>query len=226
MRQFVLMVLMLAGAGCQCLHDRRCRTECVTTEPCEKKSVAAPPEKKDVDRVSAPGPDAAARAAAAQEVLLVPRTVYMPFVAANPTQPMRMTPNVNVVGGPGPGVTSPGPTAPGPCPDETRQMLEMCRKLNERLDCMERCIKERAAPTVICPPEGTVCPPTMRVPLFRRPLFNRCEPLFHRCDPQCDTLQPCEPAVTPSATTPATSTPPTLIPAPARKMPLSPVTID
>jgi hypothetical protein len=121
-------------------------------------------------------------------VLLVPRMVYMPFVAAAPTGPVRMTPNMTVVPPPygapppqeKPPYSGPGPEQPAPCPKEecTQQLLDMCKKLNQRLDCIEKNLKDRAEP---------VCP----APLLRRPLFNR--PLFNRCETPCEIMIPCEP---------------------------------
>lgn len=202
-RHFLLMTLLLFGAGCQGLHDRmRCRDAC--TEPCpaseKPKEAAKPPE-----RAAAPAPPQdpghTAAVAVPQEVLLVPRMVYMPFVAANPTGVARMSPNMTVMppaGAPGPnpppaGAPPPsGAPAPPPPPSVEEQMLDMCKKLNQRLDCMERCIKDRNS--AICPPSECVpaCPQPL-FPLFRRPLFNRAEPIH--CDPHCATMQDCAPII-------------------------------
>ena len=42
----------------------------------------------------------------------------------------------------------------------------MCKKLNQRLDCLEKCVKERN--TTVCPPAECVpvCPPQPLFPLF------------------------------------------------------------
>ena len=222
-RQVLLMTVLLVGTGCQGLHDRvHCRNAC--TEPCQapEKCVVAAEKPRETTKVSeklpAPRTEAApAQAAIAQEVLLVPRMVYMPFVAQAPTGVARLTSNMTVMppAGTPPPVTAPPPagtpppvTAPppaGPCPEEV--MLDMCKKLNHRLDCMEKCIKERdTAPTMICPPQPFF-------PLFRRPLFSRFDPVA----PQCETFQPCEqgtPGAPPQRAMPATSSAPEILETP------------
>ena len=213
MRQLLLMALLLVGAGCyglgERIHCRRGMHGCSPTEPCDKKA-AKPAEIKAAPTEEISGP---ARSTQAQEVLLVPRMVYVPFVAQTPTAPVRMTSNMTVVppGGPKDQVTD------RPCPAEdkalVKKMLEVCERLNDRIDRMEKCLREREAspPPVICPA------PARTAPLFGRPLFNRGMGLFQRCEPQCETLQPCEPVLNPPASV-------ELLPMPAKKGPI--VTIE
>jgi hypothetical protein len=206
MRQILLMSVVLAGAGCHCLGGRDCGTAedetCrprhfaglhrrapVCEKPCEetKKPVGKPPETP-----KAAQPEDITRAVVAQEVLLVPKTVYMPYVAQTPVSPVRMA---------GPGAPAPPPEKPfGKPPEEEkpelRQMLDLCKKLCERIDRMEKCIGERQPVYVPAPEPGAAppCPPTCPtpgiLPLFRRPAFQNCEPLF-TCPP---ATQPTAPA--------------------------------
>jgi hypothetical protein len=81
-----------------------------------------------------------------------------------------------------------------PKDDTVKKLMEMCQKQCERIEHLEKCLRER--PPVVCPPSAPECRP----PLFRRPLFGpRCEPLHH-----CEPLPHCEPAPGPMA--PATTT--------------------
>ena len=70
--------------------------------------------------------------------------------------------------------------------------METCKKLEARCIQLEKCLNERVAPTVICPPTAPICPQ----PFFRRPLFQRGELLFPRGEPVCEPLQQCEPITT------------------------------
>ena len=185
MRQLLLMSLLVLGAGCQGLHDRTdCRRGyCTTTDQCQ-----APEKKGPADLKSQPKQDAVDPGRAptiAQDVLLVPVTSYIPYARQTPVGPVRM------VMGPQDITDRRGPADEriNPPADEkvVRKLMDLCEKQCERIDQLERCIKERnvCPPTVICPPTTPTCPPT----LFRRPLFPRCEPLFQRCEPlpTCDT---------------------------------------
>ena len=213
MRQYLLITVVLVGAGCHGLGDcrrggRDCHEPCKTAEkkPCAPpaRSQAAPPEQ--VDQV---------RAALAQEVLLVPRTVYMPFVAQTPTAPVRLTSHMQVVQPPPERSVALPPaqqvTAPPKEECAQQEMLDLCKKLNQRLDHMERCLHDRkltprqACPEPCCPPSQPMFPQ-----LFRRPLFNRGEPAH--CEPancvQCEQVihhgqpvQSSEPLAAPRVTT-------------------------
>jgi hypothetical protein len=205
MRRFALVWLLLAGAGCQGLHEKHCRSDGTTgtcpaplapcTVPEKKVSAPAPEAPKAPEKVGVPVGQPA-QVAIAQEVLLVPRMVYMPFVAQSPTAPARLTSNMTVlpptgapVGAPQPPVGAPSPPPVGAPPCES-EMLDLCRKLNQRLDYLEKCIRDRPAPpTVICPPATPACP----LPLLHRPWLNRCEPVANPCDTQCDQWRPCDP---------------------------------
>lgn len=198
MRRFLVMSLLLVGAGCQGLHEhcRKGAADCSKTEPCvTEKKVCAPAPKAEAPKVAAP-PPAPSMPAVAQDVFFMPVTSYVPYTRATPTGPLRMTMPQGVGS---PNVAAPPASAPeerpnvaAPSPEEKlliKKLLEVCEKQCERLDQLERCIKERN----VSPPPPPVCPQ----PLFRRPFFNRCEPLFPRCEPtlqRCEPLAPCEPA--------------------------------
>lgn len=207
MRRFLVLSLLLVGAGCQGLRDHvHCRksvVDCATTEPCppEKKVAAPMPEKPKVEapKVSAPAPrPETAMPIVAQDVFFMPVTSYVPYTRATPTGPLRMTMGPNVAAPPNvsapreeekPQISAPGPTPPS---EDLKKLVDLCEKQCERIDQLERCIKARniAPPTVICPPSAPYCPPQ---PLFRRPLFQRSEPFFQRCDPICEPLKQCDP---------------------------------
>ena len=226
-RQILLMSVVLAGAGCQCLGGRDCRTTegdegChprhfaglprrapVCDKPCEetKKPVSKPPEMPK----AAPAPEDITRAVVAQDVLLVPKTVYVPYVAQSPVAPVRLA----GMSAPPPPFSGPSDVPSGrgapPCDtSELRQMLDICKKLNDRIDRMEKCVGERqslpptfaplppapepmAAPP--CPTPAPPCPAPGFLPLLRRPVFQHCEPLY-----TCPPAQ--QPAPAPSETLP------------------------
>jgi hypothetical protein len=195
MRRLLYLGLLLASAGCHPLHER-CRPECGIGAPCpapEKKVSAPAPEKK----VSAPAPEKApevTHAAVAQEVMLVPRTVYVPYVAQTPTAPVRLTSDMTVV----PPVSAPSPPqagAPSPPPVGAptppaapceQDMVDICKKLNQRLDYLEQCLRDRKGSTPPCPPAPLHCPHPLR-----RLLFNRCDTCAPG-DPQCEPWGPSE----------------------------------
>jgi len=238
MRQILFMAALLAGAGCQALGDAKCHNEkepcrkprlagllnhfhsdCEPKKPCDApRAPAAPPPKapppvQEVETQRAP--------AIAQDILLIPKTVYIPYAPQTPTAPVRLSslpPTAPAPAAPGPqapapqapGPQAPAPQAPGPqvpC-DVTYQMLDICKKLNERLDCLERKYSDR----IVCPPTQ-VCPPRLIVPNFPPTGLLRHFPLLRRpLIPQCETLQPCEP--TPIPTPMSLPTPPTPPPPP------------
>lgn len=224
MRQVLLLAVLLSGAGCQALGDRDCRHDghdglkdscrksrlagllhhhcpaCETPKTCESpKTPAAPPPQKappPVQEVEAPRVPSVA-----QDILLIPKTVYIPYAPQTPTAPVRLSnlppglPGPEQPKAPGPaapGPSAPGPAAPSPQPppcDATQQLLKICETLNQRLDCLERKQREQmTAPQPVAPcPTVVPCPPTRPfLPLFRRPLF-----------PQCDSMQQCDPCATP-----------------------------
>lgn len=220
MRHFLFVALMLAGTGCQGFRDRLdcrrgthgCKEPCgpaetKATKPAEQK---APPKQAETKTTPMEQVTDPVRTAMAQEVLLVPRMVYMPFVAQSPTAPMRFTSNMTVVppSGPKEQVTPP--------PAETKTDVDLekkCKELSERMLLLEKCLRDRdtratvtECPPVmapICPPTVAPCPPTVAPPcppghhpllpkLFRGPWFQRC-----------DTPQPCEPGfLAPEASVP------------------------
>lgn len=222
MRRFLWLTVLFGCVGCQGLQERiHCRhsaVECSAKECAPPaKSVTSPPPP---EKITAQPRESVAAPTIAQEVLFVPVTSYVPYARQTPTGPLRMTtmPPQPVVGGPPSDLRTPPPAdirTPPPCEDkvELKKLLDLCQKQCDRIDHLEKCLKERnASPAVICPPQ----------PLLRRPLFNRCEPLFNRCEPlfnRCEPLVPCEPAEklsmpaplpTPSASPPAKAQPPVL----------------
>lgn len=155
----------------------------------------------------------------------------MPFVAQAPMAPVRLTSNMTVMPPPAPSVAPPpekitSQPVTAPCPKEDcpqQQMLDLCKKLNERLNHMERCLQDRKlTPPANCPPSQPLLPQ-----LFRRPLFNRCEPTIcepANCEPVFAPGQPVqvsEPIATPTRT-PITITN-TLPPAPQPVQPAQPI---
>src|SRR5260370_41893416 len=126
MRQFALIWLLVAGAGCQGLHEKvRSGPDCTNPQTCpapcpvpgKKVSAPGPEAPKAPEKVAAPIGEAA-RAAIAQEVLLMPRMVYMPFVPQTPTAPVRLTSNMSALppttvpaGAPPPPAGAPPPVA-------------------------------------------------------------------------------------------------------------------
>jgi hypothetical protein len=174
MRHIVLASLLVAGFGCAGLHDRHC----ATTEPCPEKKLAAP---KQPEKVAAPAPVTESHPVVAQEIMLVPTMVYRPFIAANPTTPVRMGSNMTVTQPQG---------APGPEPVGAPKLEEKLKKLEEtcerQQEVIERFMRERGPTIPSCPPP---CREPLLPALFRRPLFNRCDVLNH-CEPQCEPGMP------------------------------------
>jgi hypothetical protein len=192
LRQFVALIAML-GAGCHgfpwrqtewsappgaecCGPQRPCAQPCAPPPaPC----VEAPPPKQPPPQRQAPPEQAAPtpervervqpQAQIAQEVMLVPRTVYVPYVAQTPVSPVRLS-AVNTVPG---RVTTfeerrellaqPAPPSPPSrreeaAPPEREQLLEMCRQLSDKLNRIEEA-QHRLSQTAPCPPTPQPCSP-------------------------------------------------------------------
>jgi len=126
--------------------------------PAERKERAAPPPPPAPER-------AAAAVSAAQDVLLIPRTVYVPYVAQTPTRAARLVqpvaPEEEERAAPAPQpkkeerAAPPPPTPPQPvlqpcptevCPDECgpTTIIEI-RQMNQRIDRLHRML-ERLVP--------------------------------------------------------------------------------
>ncbi|MBI1831699.1 MAG: hypothetical protein HYR84_09640 [Planctomycetes bacterium] len=193
MRPLLLMALIFIAPGCQAMRDHiECRRECRASAPCGRCARCVtmgerPKETKPAERVAAPRPEVgeAARAAMAQEVLLVPRTVYVPYVAQAPTAPARLTSNMTVLPPQGPEPIGMGRPQVGD--PNLAEALDACKKLQERITFLERCLSDR---TIVVPQSGPA-------PQMRRPLLPRHDPLLPRCLPQCDSLQHCDPVTGP-----------------------------
>jgi hypothetical protein len=112
----------------------------------------------------------------AQEVMLVPRTVYVPYVAQTPVAPVRLT-TVHTV--PGrlstlieqrsaevPAAAPPAPPARAEefAPGEREQFLEQIKQLSEKLSRLEEA-QRRASQPVPCP----AAPPPCNVPQASAP---------------------------------------------------------
>jgi hypothetical protein len=124
------------------------------------------PERAGAPTPAAPPPErAAAAVSAAQDVLLIPRTVYVPYVAQTPTRAARLVqpvvpeeraalpappPEKDRVGTPQPALPPPQPALqPCPtemCPDECgpTTIIEI-RQMNQRIDRLHRML-ERLVP--------------------------------------------------------------------------------
>lgn len=155
----------------------------------EQQSKAAPARQETTDASRVP--------ALSQDVLLVPKMVYIPYAAQAPTSTVRLagaTPVAPPAEEPA-AYKAPKPresvAAIKPLPiDCNQQILDMCRKLNERLEVVERKLGEKpaaapplvpsAVPTVIVPNNQPIAPVNAAVPI-RRPIFMNN-----------DSLQPCE----------------------------------
>jgi hypothetical protein len=182
MRRLLFVALLFLGVGCQGLPARRGCEEAAECKP------AKPEAKKPAETVAAPTPRQDS-AAIAQDVLLVPKMVYIPYVAQTPTAPMRMT-----MGLPAPPVENlPAPKTPAatPAPPEEktkRELEQKCQELCDRVLQLEKRLRECSA----SPPAPPACPPsTPLLDFFRRPVIQRCDPL-QPCEPICDTPAPAE----------------------------------
>jgi hypothetical protein len=197
MRSALLLPLLLVG--CQSAHslcppaclpaptcsEQPCPAPCVAAPPpapprvevkCpEEIHVKAPPQKVVVNipkRREAVEERLAAPPAPAQEVLLVPRTVYVPYVAQTPTAPVRMV----------------GLEAPPALVPQRFAALPECRppqqgapstktdldELNQRLERLEAALERVAQPEAerlpppadctapVCPPTPSPCLPRLR----------------------------------------------------------------
>ena len=127
---------------------------------------------------------------------IVPDVLFMPVAAYFSCAWQRLTDQIHIaiphqhVGAPALREEKKTVVAQTPPPEEIEKLYKLCEKQSERMDQLERYIKERAAPpTVIFPPSAQHCPS----PLSRRPLFQRGEPFLHRCDPFCEPWRECEP---------------------------------
>jgi hypothetical protein len=127
--------------------------ECPPTKP------EAPAPRQPEQQVTAPG--------TAQDVILVPRTVYVPYVAQVPTRPARLVaPVAGVQERPEAAEIAPPPTptklgtpttetmkkeAPAPCPESTAPACQPTtiieiRQMNERIDRLHRIFERLCLP--------------------------------------------------------------------------------
>ncbi len=255
MRQLLLMAVLFAGAGCQGLRDRldcrSCEEDRVAFRrrplrggpascepaptPCKDRGGPGPQDdtKKEPQR-GAPTDVPVRGGGIPQEVLLVPKTVYVPYMAQTPTTPARLTVPSDR-GNPEPPKDPKdrgNPTPPAPCPPGTnasdpcvREMLDLCKKLHLRMDQIDSQLhKGRPVLVTDCPPNGVLCPPAPRLfpNLFRRPVFLPC-------DRSAPCLPDCEPSTTPGGVLAPSSVIPIIpsadpepIAAPRKKLPSSP----
>jgi hypothetical protein len=156
----------------------------------EQLSKAVPARQETTDSSRVP--------AISQDVLLVPKMVYIPYAAQTPTSTVRLS-GTTPVAPPAEEQAqykAPKPREPlaatKPMPiDSNQQILDICRKLNARLEVVERKLGEKpvsapplvpnAAPMVIVPNSQPIAPVNATAAPIRRPILMNN-----------DSLQPCE----------------------------------
>jgi hypothetical protein len=127
-------------------------------KPKEEKREAQPREAPPVERTTS-------RASVTQDILLIPRMVYVPYAPQVPVAPARLG-----MVAPAERVTTEQQTTrePAPAPrdvtppptDRSAECLDKCAQMLERLDERLRALEERQR--AICPPAGPAC--TMPMP--------------------------------------------------------------
>jgi hypothetical protein len=195
MRFVALGLVLLVGSGCNALRDSRCSPSAGPCGPGSPGACGAPgpqgapcglapcqpppqpcppkaPEKpREVQPREVPGPTVertAGKAAVTQDILLIPRMVYVPYAPQVPVAPARL------------GVTAPAErviteqettreTAPGtregPTPPPRDRSVEALEKCSQLLECLEgrlRALEERQR--LMCPPAPPGCPAPMPGP--------------------------------------------------------------
>jgi hypothetical protein len=214
LRRFVVLVAFL-GAGCHGFLKRdaeicapagcpiaapEAAICCPPQPPCAPPPCPPPPPKQAAPPEKAPPEKAPPeqvehvnqQAQIAQEVMLVPRTVYVPYVAQTPVTPVRLS-AVNTIPGRVNSIverrdleTQPTPPA-APSrqeempPAERQQLLDMCKQLADQLSRLEQA-QRRAAQAVPCPPPCPPCPLLQTIPFPSCPPTpalpaNECAPL-------------------------------------------------
>jgi hypothetical protein len=208
LKRFLILVAVL-GAGCQGFPRRNAEpstpgscppaigqgAECPAPQACGQQPCApppppCPPPKKQAAPEKAPSPPAEQvervqqQAQIAQEVMLVPRTVYVPYVAQTPVAPVRLS-GVNTIPGRVSSILErrelePQAAPPSPPsrqeeaapPPEREKLQELCRQLNERLNRIEAqmCQPPPCAPLpqecpVIQPQPSLPCPNPPAAPM-------------------------------------------------------------
>ncbi|MCI0681006.1 MAG: hypothetical protein L0Y71_02785 [Gemmataceae bacterium] len=162
------------GCGPKLVFDDGCHTSEPCPEPRRRTIFARGPQTKvvverecprdeDKTKAKAPAPDRERVAAQIpqQDVILVPKMVYVPYVAQAPTRAARLVmpvaseedrqrqPGPTTTSTPGPKddgkTTAAGPTCPPPCTDCGPTTIIEIRQMNERIDRLHR-ILERLTP--------------------------------------------------------------------------------
>jgi len=156
-----------------------CPMPCPTVCP-PGKPVAKAPEQPRQPEVGAPAKppeklvaEKQAAAAVAQDVLLVPKVVYMPYVAQVPVAPARLSAFPNIASSTTVERRDLEAAAPGPSNED---LLKALSKLNERLDQLE---KQREKLTTAPQEQPPSCPPDLGPP----PAYPPCQDAPAACPP-------------------------------------------
>jgi hypothetical protein len=198
------MCVVATTAGCQNARFGRLKdgcppvadAACAPTVPCPpaQQPCPTPAPKRDAEPTPQPRPatttreEVADRAAVVNDVLLVPRTVFMPYAPYAPTAPARLR-----MAAPADQVIEERIREGEPRPAQPRDS-KLTETLDKCLDAMSNInnrltVLENRASTVVAPPPPVYCPPPAApyCPPGRRVLF----PSLHRnlCPPD-----PCPPA--------------------------------
>jgi hypothetical protein len=199
----LLPITLLAAVGCQGPHHfghepwtsgcdgTPCASSCAPSCPAPQPQQAPQPVR------AAP---AESKPAIAQEVMLVPRTVYVPFVAQTPLAPVRLSAlgaGAAPAPEPAPSTAAPQPQQAPPQPERLPQpqqappvcqapgpdLADLLGKLNARLDRLEAQLARPAMEPCPCP---TPCPGPCPMPPCPQPT-RRLLPFGSpsECDPPC-----------------------------------------
>lgn len=251
MRYVLLAALLMVAAGCQALGDRSSASRNdgkvghkqafasmmssfnendakKSTDTTKKEAEKSPDPLKLTSHTT---PDSTRAPAIAPEVLLVPKMVYIPYAAQAPTSPVRLTnatPLMSTADEPA-RVTAAvhhETAAPAKSTVDTNQVvLEICKKLNERIDNVERKLGERNAvgpATFVAPPTPAPVPAPLAAPNAALPVIQPINasgslpapPSLYRrpTSTSGDPLLPCEPCpVVPSSSTPTSAPSPLMM---------------
>jgi hypothetical protein len=206
MRFAFIGTILLFGVGCKaitggplgdscgsdassCKQDKTtCKPTCKHDDKCKDKDRGAPlPPTKE-------GPPPERGAAVTQDILLIPRMVYVPYAPQTPVGPARLG---MAVPGRDDGGPREGPPPPedkpkeGPPPAKTKEECNPCREA-QLCDMLEKCCKkiealndrinkiEQRTQSVPCPPVVAPRPPLL--PRNRQDCPTICEPI---CEPKC-----------------------------------------
>jgi hypothetical protein len=159
-----------AAPPCPAPCPQPCPQPCPSEKPAHKEAAPPPPkpQEKQVERVE----QVSHQAQIAQEVMLVPRTVYVPYVAQTPVAPVRLS-SLNAIEGRVTGITERREFEQRAVePDINQRLADLDKKLNTLVDVLENHhqvlegLKKQAAPPPPCPAPSAPLPcPTPGAPL-------------------------------------------------------------